>query len=177
MIEKLFAISSNIFHALCTLAAFFMVVFWGLKFYENEDVSVINYTSYDNDRNITYPELSICITEPFIYQNLPWSWENKGSSRKYRWYLAGAIDDTSRTKYEQINFFNVTLNIFNYVQMVMVYMRNETLIKPLNCTKLENCPYVEFKNNFNGFFNSQMMRCFGFDVNLNVVGNVKALEV
>ena len=136
-----------IFKALCGLAAFFMVIFWVFKFQENEDVSAIRYASYETDRNIIYPELSICITEPFIYQNLLWSWEGNDSSKHYHWYLAGTIDDTPRKKYEQINFFNVTLNIFDYVQMVMVYRRNETVIRPLNCTKLDDCPYVEFKNN------------------------------
>ena len=177
VIQKLSTVSGVIFQALCTLAAFFMVVFWVLKFHENEDVSAITYTSYDTDQNIIYPELSICITEPFIYQNLLWNWKGNESTKQYHWYLAGTIDDTSRKKYEQISFFNVTLNIFDYVQTVKLYLRNVSVLKPLNCTKLENCTYVEFKNNFIGFFNSLMMRCFGFDVNLKAVGNVKALEV
>ena len=177
MMQKLSTLPSNVFKALCVLAAFFMVLFWVLKFHENEDVSAINFTSYDIHRNITYPEMSMCITEPFIYQNLLWNWEGNDTAKQYVWYLAGTIEDTSRKTYEQISFFNVTLNIFDYVESVRVYKRNVAFLDPLLCTTLENCPYIEFKNNFNGFFNGMVMRCFGFDVNLKVVGNVKALEV
>ena len=122
MIQNLSTVSSNIFKALCTLAAFFMVVFWVLKFHENEDVSAINFTSYDIDRNITYPEMSICITEPFIYQNLIWNWEGNDSVKLYQWYLAGNIEDMYRKKYEPISFFNVTLNLLGYVETVNVYL-------------------------------------------------------
>ena len=177
MIQNLSTVSSNIFKALCTLAAFFMVVFWVLKFHENEDVSAINYTSYDIDRNITYPELSICITEPFIYPNLLWNWKGNDSVKLYQWYLAGRIEDTSQKKYEQISFFNVTLNLFDYVEEVKVYLRNVAVPDPLVCSTIQECKYVEFKNNFIGFFNNFMVRCFGFDVNLKTVGNVKALQV
>ena len=168
-------VSNIIFKALCVLAAFFMVIFWVFKFQENEDVSAISYASYETDRNIIYPELSICITEPFIYQNVLWTWPGNDSLKNYRSYIAGR--SKFRKEYEQVDFFNVTLNIFDYVQNVRLYMRNVNAPKPLICKTLGHCPYVKFKNNFNGLSNSMILRCFGFEVNLKTARDVKALHV
>ena len=166
---------SIIFKALCGLAAFFMVIFWVIKFQENEDVSSISYTSYETDRNIIYPQWSVCITEPFIYQNLLWTWHGNDSLKHYRRYIAG--ESTFRKEYAQVGFFNVTLNLFDYVKMVKLYVRNVTINKPVICTAIENCTYVTFKNNFNGLSNGLFIRCFAFDINLKATGNVKALGV
>ena len=59
MIRKYFAFSTNIFKVMCVATAIFMVGFWALKFYRNEDVSAIEYISYDSHRNIAQDIFSL----------------------------------------------------------------------------------------------------------------------
>ena len=56
-------------------------------------------------------------------------------------------------------------------------MRNDTLENRKRCEAIDNCPYVKFKNNFNGFIKNRITRCSGFHVNLTSSGNVEALSV
>ena len=65
---KYYDISSTFFKSTCGIAAFFMVGFWIIRFNKNEDVSSIEYVSYDASNDMIYPELSFCTQMPFTYQ-------------------------------------------------------------------------------------------------------------
>ena len=60
----------TVFKISCGITTFFMVGYWIYKFNENEDVSLIESISYETNSDIIYPELSVCITMPFIHENL-----------------------------------------------------------------------------------------------------------
>ena len=175
MSSKFLHISIIIFKVLCGIAASFMVGFWIFKFNENEDVSAIEYISYETHSDITYPELSICINKPFIYDNLSLDPKVHVSADEYHQYIIG--QSIFREEYRNISYRNVTLNMFEYVQQVQLLMRNETMEKSKLCNKIEACPYIRFTNNFNGFIKSFSTRCFGFHVNLKISGNVEALII
>ena len=166
------SISINTFKAVCGLAALCMVGFWTLKFHKNEDVSAIKYISYDSQKEIIYPELSICITSPFIYENLFLTSNGNVTTLQYNSYLIG--DSPSSDKYRQIEFNKVTLNLLEYVDKIYLIMRDGSF---LTCTSLETCPYVRFKNNFNGVVPRVVTKCFGFTGNWTNSGNVNALYV
>lgn len=175
MSSKFLDISIIIFKVLCGIAASFMVGFWIFKFNENEDVSAIEYISYETHSDITYPELSICINKPFIYDNLSLDPEVNVSMDEYHQYIIG--ESIFREEYRNISYSNVTLDMFEYVQYVQLYMRNENNQKIKQCNEIKACPYVSFANNFNGFIKGMSTRCFGFHVNLKISGNVEALHV
>ena len=164
-----------IFKFLCCIAAFFMVGFWIFKFHENEDVSAIEYISYESHSNIIYPEMTICVNYPFIYDNLSLDPNVDVSALEYYRYIRGM--SSFREEYRHIRYSNVTLNIFDYVQDINLFMRNDTFENRKRCEAIENCPYVRFKDNFNGFIKNRITRCSGFHVNLTKSGNVEALSV
>ena len=115
-----------------------MVGFWIFKFHQNEDVSSIEYISYESHSDITYPEFSLCIDMPFMYENLAWGLGSNVSVNEYHRYLEGQSD--FREIYRHINYTNVTLNLFEYVQKAIVNMRNETY----NIQSLKNRSHLLF---------------------------------
>ena len=175
MTLKFLDMSIIIFKLLCCIAAFFMVGFWIFKFHENEDVSAIEYISYESHSNIIYPEMTICINHPFLYDNLSLDSGVNVSTMEYYLYILGKR--SFREEYRHISYSNVTLNILEYVQDVNLFMRNDTFENRKRCEGIETCPYVSFKNNFNGFIKNRITRCSGFHVNLTSSGNVEALSV
>ena len=138
MAPKYFDVSSNFFKFMCCIIALFMVGFWIFKFIRNEDVSTIEYISYDSNKDIAYPEISICILRPFIYQNLTGHSGSNVSVKDYEGYLRG--DTMFSEEYAKTNFDHVTLDLFDYVQVVEVLMKNGTW---LGCISLEACQYVD----------------------------------
>ena len=168
-------LSISIFKILCGIAAVVMIGYWIFKFHKNDDVSAIEYISYDTHGDIVYPELSICIISPFTSPNVFWRSSGNISASEYEEYINGK--KSFRDEYTKINFFDVTLGIFKYVDYMQLYMRNQIFLEPLTCQKPEDCPYVTFKNSFNGFFNGFITRCFGFNVNSKKANNVNSLYV
>ena len=172
---KVLELSILIFKVLCGIAAVVMIGYWIYKFHKNDDVSAIEYISYETNRDIVYPELSICVLLPFTSRNIFWGGSSNISANEYNEYING--QKTYREEYSKIDFHDVTLNIFKYVEYIELYIRNKTILEPLKCKKLDDCNYVRFKNNFNGFFNGFITRCFGFDVKLEIAGNVNSMYV
>ena len=119
MARKYSDVSNIFFKAMCGTTAFFMVGFWALKFYRNEDVSAIEYISLDSQKDIAYPELSICLTRPYIYQNLLSHSDGNVSVDEYDKYLHGK--SMFLEEYTKINFNNVTLNLIEYFDYVITY--------------------------------------------------------
>ena len=145
MILGCFKISSITFKAICSITAGFMVGFWILKYHENEDVSAIEYVSYETQTDLAYPVLSVCTFMPFIYQNLLWNSSTYVSADEYNRYIHGIM--SYREEYKSIVFDNVTLNLLEHVQKIVIETRNETDVGKLSCNNVKNCPYIKFKIN------------------------------
>ena len=177
MTVKCVNIAINIFKFVCGISALFMVGFWTLKFHKNEDVSEVKYISYEYHKDITYPELSICITQPFLYENLLRHSNGTVSVEQYHEYIRGDPDSTFQEEYRKVSFDDVTINLVEYVEHVWLRDNDANPQNDLRCTSLSTCPYVTFKNNFNGFAQRSITKCFGFSVNMNSSGNVKSLYV
>ena len=175
MRANIFYLSITVFKLFCGITAFFMVGYWIYKFNENEDVSAIDYTSYELQKEIVYPELSVCFTMPFVYENLSWDKNYTISAEKYFWYLSGSI--SAPEEYKNIRFNAVTLDLLDYVEGILLVKRNEGFPKNLTCKGVKDCPQVTFKNSFNGFINGLIARCFGFVANLKVSGNVENMYI
>ena len=113
--EFLFDRISNItFKSICWIAAVFMIGFWIFNYYQNDDVSAIEYISYDSHKNIAYPELSICFMRPYIYQNLFSHSNGNVSVDEYDGYLHGRTNLLE--EYTKIDFNKVTLNLIEYFE-------------------------------------------------------------
>ena len=168
-------ILSTLFKCTCGIAAFFMVGFWLIKFHKNEDVSSIGYISYEDPMGMIYPELSVCIQIPFTYQTVLSDFNGTVSADEYTSYLKG--EARIRDEYKRISYHNVTVDILEHVQLIVIYLKNEPRSKNLSCTSSKNCRYVKFENNFNGFNKDFPMKCFGFKLQTNISYNVESFTV
>ena len=75
-----FEVFDNLFKLLCGLTALSMVIYWIVKFQQNIDQDSIYYANINEIENFKYPELSICVFDPFFNQsfedldiNIKWS--------------------------------------------------------------------------------------------------------
>ena len=169
-------ISIIAFKFICWMAALFMVGFWIYRFHENEDVSAIQYVLYEKEMDLGYPEMSICIIMPFIYENLSLNSSINVSVNEYNNYLTG--HSTFREAYRSISFNNVTLNLLEHVQEVVLYRKNKKEASHnLSCEVLQDCPYVKLRSNFNGTSEGTTVRCFGFEIDRKNSGTVVSLTV
>ena len=102
-----------IFKIVCGIVTIFMVGFWFHRFDKNEDVSQVQYISVKEMEEVTHPEVTICIMEPVLIQRL----QNKVTNatvEEYLEYLGG--NGSNEEQYKNVDFFNVTLNVFEYLQ-------------------------------------------------------------
>ena len=159
------------FKAFCGIIAVFMVGFWIIKFDKNEDISAIEYISYENNTDIIYPELSICIVHPFIYPQR-WNANTNVTPEEYSQYINGT--KAFREEYRKIDFDLTTLNLLEFIQQVSIYMRNQA--GPKNSSH-GGIQVVDIKNNFNGFTNGLFNRCFGFKTKSKILGNIQGFHV
>ena len=83
---KSLELSIFIFKILCGIAAVVMIGYWIFKFNKNDDVSAIEYISYETHSDIVYPELSICFISPFTSPVLFWSSSGNISATEYEEY-------------------------------------------------------------------------------------------
>ena len=118
-----------VFKIFCGITAFFMVGYWIYKFHQNEDVSLIESISYEPNSDIMYPEMSVCITIPFIHENLSLDKNYTILPDEYVLYLKGST--SFREEYRNINFNNVTLDLLEYVENIVLIMNNEVFQKIL----------------------------------------------
>ena len=175
MVLGCFKISSITFKAICSITAGFMVGFWIFRYNENEDVSAIEYISYETQTDLAYPVLSVCTFMPFIYQNLLWNSSTHVSANEYNRYIHGRM--SFREEYKGVNFDNVTLNLLEHVQKVVIKTRNDTAVKKQDCNNVQNCPYIKFKINYDGTKGGQAIRCVGFEVDQESLSAIDFLTV
>ena len=166
------------FKVCCTLATIFMVGFWILKFQKNEDVSVFEYKEINEFEDLVYPEVSLCLMNPFLIDKIK-EIDNNASLNKYVEYLKGiqSIDEI----YQEIDFNNVTLDLFEYLTHYHIQMidGNESKMYDIsrNCLGKKKCPLVKFKNNFNGFWRGTFFRCFGAEIEKQFATKIKQLAL
>ena len=54
-------------YTFCILGAAIMVSYWFYKFgIEDRDIAVVDYIPFDEDKDITVPNLAICFQNPFL---------------------------------------------------------------------------------------------------------------
>ena len=163
-----FLATSALFKIGCGLVAVFMVGFWVYKFEKNDDVSVIEYKSFKSMTDGIYPEMSICISNPFLADKFENDRTNV-SIVEYFQYLTGKGDYDDR--YKELNFFGVTLNLFDYLTHVVVGKTDSTY-EPHNCTKKGSCPFLSTNNSFNGFIRYVFYKCFSVGIQQNFTQNI-----
>ena len=136
-----------------------MVGYWIYKFHKNEDITVIEYSSPEGDVNVIYPALTICLGNPFLTERLQ-EIDTRLDQKTYLKYLKG--ENIFNETYKDIDYDHITFNIYDHVESLIIVWKNRTLT---NCSDKNDCPFLIFKNSFNGFMNNRFVKCFALDTN------------
>ena len=111
------------FNAACILATIGTTCWSIYIFVQNSDVCLVDYISYNLDRNSIYPSISIAVGNPFIKQNLKIYGDNITPTTYSRFLEGKHWDD----RMMNINYDNVTVDISDYLlSYEIVYGENRT---------------------------------------------------
>ena len=101
----------NFFQALCHISAISLVIFCVHKFIQDEDLTEISFKRFLDDEESIYPEISLCLSEPYRKENLKALGDGINSSA-YNDFLHGELWDDRML---DINYHKVTLDIKEYL--------------------------------------------------------------
>ena len=153
-----------------------MVGYWLFKYSQNNDVTLIEFKSLDEIPNLIYPEVTICILNPFgklFFEAVGVSKKRIYHARYVR-YLQGDYNDK---KSKAIRYDQVATNIKDHLEHL--WLEWKTGRKPANyttCTDIDNCIYSTFKNNYNGFIGHNLfVKCFGFGIKSEYTKDVSGM--
>ena len=150
------------FKLLCFIAATIMIVHWIDIFQRNEDVSSIEITSFGIKEDIFQPEITICITQPFLDERFSNNNPDR-DSQGYIQYLKG--NNSENDFYNDMVFENVTINLFEYFDQLHVIWKNGYNETMSICTNMNDCPFVYFRKSVRSFAgNIIFFTCFGIEL-------------
>ena len=153
MKSKLFSIRFC-FSSICVVGAILMVGYWIYKFLvEDRDLGVVDYELIEK-AEVDYPIPSICFTNPFLANKLK-EYDPNLTNTLYANYLRG---ETSLDYPENIDYYNSTIDIKDYLGAVYVKLNNGSTLQQIK-TGFWN------KDIFNGFVNNgHFVKCFELGV-------------
>ena len=157
------------FKCLCGVVTLFMIGYWMKKFQKDEDVSQVQYISTHSMEDVIYPEMTICILEPFLIQ----AFEETLNINDYMEYLNG--DGDHGEKYKSLSFPNVTINIFEYLEYINLWKLDNTMDR-ICCPGERNDHAIELRNSFNGLIEGYFAKCFSIGISPKFrepVGDIK----
>ena len=168
-----FKILRHTFGLACFLIAFGMTVFWFHKFWQDDDLCIVDYIPYQTALDIPNPIASICFYNPFIESKLE---AYNTTQAEYIKFLQG---NESNTKLETTDFEDATLSPSNFYLGDTLQWRNGTYRAGDYPNQVNNLPYVTFS----GFWYRVPIKCYGlglpdkkikfgyFALNVNVFEN------
>ena len=164
-----------IFKIVCGIVTLFMVGFWFHRFDKNEDVSQVQYILVKEMEEVTHPEITICILEPFLIHKLQEKISN-ATIEGYLEYLSGNGNDEEQ-EYKNVEFFNVTLDIFDYLQYPATLIKTNGSVDQTSCIKENDCSSIEMRNSFNGYIHGLFFKCFSIGVSPKFGRNLRQIDL
>ena len=170
-----FKVFSYSFKGICLVATIIMIVHWVIIFQKDEDVSSVEIKSPNISDELQQPELNLCIDPPFLQENITHLVDYITTS-DYVEYLNGI--NTSNANFKKLEFEKISLNLFNYVSYIGVYLKPGNPIQFSSCNNLESCPYVEVRNSMNGFtFKDSFWTCYGIKLKKELTGLIRSMTL
>ena len=140
-----------VFKTFCFLITFGLISFWCYKFFMNEDLSIVEYKEYDNDKDGNpYLPHTLCFRNPFLASDK--THLNQSMKLDIEKYFSG---DES-VNISGVDYKNMALNLSDYVQMYYIRSRNGTH----TYFPVEEYKFETIHNSFNGFWLGTFFRCF-----------------
>ena len=153
---KKFCTFKAFFTAFCTLAVILMISYWMYKYYNDEDLCLVDYKPIEELQEESLPILSLCYYHPFIKDK---QINTKFNDSHYVEHLKGNVHEEN---FKHIQYKMIALNLQNSIAGFYIGWRNGST----QLFESKNVPYmVNFLNTFNGFFHGDFINCFGLGVN------------
>ena len=111
----------NVFQLICILATLSLQLYCVSQYLQNEDVSVVKYTTFHSDKDAIYPSLSFCIKPPFLEEKLKEYGEGINMS-SYKKFLMG---DVWNERMLGIDHGNVTVSLSDNLLVSYLRLENE----------------------------------------------------
>ena len=99
------------YYALCTIAALGMFIYCVYQYEQNRDVSMVDFTEMNVDKNDIYPAVSICISTRLLARTLN-NGRNKIDLANYWSFLSG---DYWEDEYLDVSYDNITESIESFL--------------------------------------------------------------
>ena len=114
-----------------------MVGFWIYKYEKNEDLTLIEYKSLDNDPDIIYPEVTICFIDPYFRNELINFTKETNFHQRYKEYIMGQeINET----FEDLEYEKLTPNLFDHFQSLSIDWKPRKKYFEKICKDINTCP-------------------------------------
>ena len=162
------------FKLACISAAVCMIFFWIVEYQRNESTTLIEYKSIREIRNVTYPELTICMDHPFLNNELT-TFSSDLDKIKYLDHLKGG--NSFNYSYNNISYDQVTPNLFKYLDQIWIGWKPSPNNLPKYCADHNNCSYFTFTNNYNGISDITFLKCFGIQLNENYIHEINSFQL
>ena len=128
-----------------------MVGFWFYKYEaEDRDIGVVDYELLDK-ADVELPVLSLCFQQPLLKDTLKDTDPNV-TTRTYLKYLKGKLFDQ---RLQNIDYFNVTLDLNKYFLYAMIKLSSES-----HYHGSEKMTTIKHKTIFNGLYKGDFIKCF-----------------
>ena len=139
------------FNIVCAVVVAFMVGYWLYKYeVEDRDITVVDYSTFEEARNVRFPVATICLADPIVEAKLK-KFNASISKDSYLKYIKGELFEEH---YENIDYRKVTLNLFDYFLSGADSWRNESTFHNSSIT-------FEHKELWSGFaLTSTFFKCF-----------------
>ena len=159
----------NIFHFFCLLVTIFLQAKCIYKYILDEDVSVVNYKRFHDEKDNIYPSFSFCVLNPFLEHEL----KKYGTGVNITSYSHFLMGKQWNEKMLQIDFDNVTVSLKSNLISIRTRLLDKTTYytfdnvngKQYIHDSIENktIPAL-WKTDFYVSFRSAFRKCFTFDV-------------
>ena len=146
---------SSSFRLLCWLATILLICYWIYLYTLDNDICIVDFKQYYDTPDHTFPKLSICLKNPFLYSRL--RIENSTiTPQLYSEFLAGKKYSTGLLK---INYSAVTLDASQFVDRYWVEYRNGSSV---TVSVNENMKMLILS--YAGFWEDKFYNCYAVNV-------------
>ena len=145
-----------VFKFLCFAATFFMTGYWCVHYFQDHDLSLVDYGLMKDVEN-PKPTFTLCFINPILEDKLKEIHPNLNRSL-YLQFLKGDIDHDILSK---INYENVTLDIRSQIRVFNIDWRNGSRSFS-NDTYIQNVMKIHVA--YSGFQNRFLYKCVGIEI-------------
>ena len=122
MTISFFSKINNLFHSLCVMASVSLTTYCIRNYLRNEDVSVVNFTTFYHSKEDIYPSFSFCIGPPFLEKKFD-AYGNDVNMTTYTKFLEGKLWDERML---DVEYDKVTMSLKDNVLEAFVTLQNAT---------------------------------------------------